>query len=146
MDERDVRVVILDGELPAMNELIGKNRLSPYAGATLKKRATEEVKCAALLQGVGPVKKKVGVHCRWFCKNMRKDPDNTASAVKFILDGLVAAGVLENDGWKQIGDISHAFFVDKEAPRVEVGLYPFKEPEGFFVKKIRDFFRKFGGE
>ena len=41
---------------------------------------------------------------------------------KFIIDGLVKAGVLKNDGWAQIGDLNHSFEVDKENPRIEVIL------------------------
>lgn len=31
-----------------------------------------------------------------------RDPDNIAAAKKFILDGLVKAGIIQNDGWKQV--------------------------------------------
>ena len=39
-----------------------------------------------------------------------------------ILDGLVVAGVIKNDGWGQIGEICHRFTVDKQDPRVEVKI------------------------
>jgi len=51
----------------------------------------------------------VDVECIWYCKNAKKDPDNRAFAIKFILDTLVLKGVLENDGMKQIKSISHQF-------------------------------------
>lgn len=35
--------------------------------------------------------------------NMKRDPSNiAAAAAKFIEDGLIKAGVIENDGWKQV--------------------------------------------
>ena len=37
-------------------------------------------------------------------------------------DGLVAAGVIQNDGWTNIGEIRHKFDVDKQDPRVEVRI------------------------
>lgn len=120
---RQVAYFVIPGELPAMNEMIGQNRLNVYAGAALKKRATKWVEGAVKSAGVQEIAEKVDLRCTWYCKNRRKDPDNTASAVKFILDGLVSAGVLENDGWKNVGRISHEFAIDKVAPRVEVGLY-----------------------
>ena len=65
----------------------------------------------------------------WYMKNRRKDPDNISFAVKFILDGLVNAGALPNDGWNEIVEITHHFVVDAKQPRVEVSLYS-KEIEG----------------
>ena len=50
----------------------------------------------------------------WFCRNRRKDPDNISSAGrKIILDGLVSAGILQNDGWK----FSDSFEVGRDQPR-----------------------------
>jgi len=31
-------------------------------------------------------------------------------------------GVIENDGWRHIGDIVHRFKVDKKRPRIEVKI------------------------
>lgn len=59
---------------------------------------------------------------RWYCKNQKKDPDNISFAKKFILDGMVKAGVLENDGWKQVAGFQDEFYLDKQHPRVEVEL------------------------
>ena len=39
-----------------------------------------------------------------------------------ILDGLVKAGVLKNDGWLEIAGIEHKFSIDKTNPRAEVTL------------------------
>lgn len=58
----------------------------------------------------------------WYCKNKRKDKDNIMGGQKFIFDGLVTAGILENDGWKQIGNVSHFFEVDKNNPRIHVQI------------------------
>ncbi len=41
---------------------------------------------------------------------------------KFVIDGLVAAGVLQGDGWKYIKALRHDFRTDKASPRVEVTL------------------------
>lgn len=61
-------------------------------------------------------------HFTWYCPNKRKDPDNISFAKKFILDGLQVAGVIENDGWKQIAGFSDAFYLDKQNPRVELTI------------------------
>ena len=56
----------------------------------------------------------------WYLKNRRKDKDNVSFAKKYILDGMVDAGLIENDGWKQIGDWKERFELDKEFERVEI--------------------------
>jgi Holliday junction resolvase RusA-like endonuclease len=44
------------------------------------------------------------------------------AAQKFILDGLVRAGIIKDDSQKYINSITHRFEVDKRNPRVEVTL------------------------
>lgn len=56
----------------------------------------------------------------WYCKNRREDPDNIHFKKKFILDGAVNAGLLENDGWRQIAGFEDVFKVDKGNVRVEI--------------------------
>ncbi len=61
---------------------------------------------------------------RWYEPSRRRDLDNiSAFGRKVIQDGLVQAGVLENDGWKQICGFVDEFFVDTEHPRIEVYIY-----------------------
>lgn len=58
----------------------------------------------------------------WYEKDRRRDSDNINSGVKFILDGLVAEGILEADGRKQVRDIGHKVRTDRENPRIEVEI------------------------
>lgn len=65
------------------------------------------------------------IHIRitWFEENLKRDIDNVASSIKFILDGLVNAGVLQGDNRKWVRQITHSFpEPDKTQPRVEVEL------------------------
>lgn len=49
--------------------------------------------------------------------------DNISSfGRKVIQDALVKAGVLRNDGWKEIRGFSDRFAVDAENPRIEVEI------------------------
>lgn len=64
----------------------------------------------------------IDVEMTWYCKNKRRDKDNIMAGQKFIFDGLVEANVIKNDGWAQIGDVSHLFKIDKDNPRVEIQL------------------------
>lgn len=58
----------------------------------------------------------------WFCPNKRKDKDNIMAGQKFIFDALQEIGFIQNDGWKQIRNVSHQFEVDKSNPRIEVEI------------------------
>ena len=56
----------------------------------------------------------------WYVKDRRKDKDNISFAKKYIFDGMINAGLIDNDGWKQIGNWKEKFEVDKEFERVEI--------------------------
>lgn len=58
----------------------------------------------------------------WYCKDRRKDKDNVIAGQKFVFDGLQKAGIIEDDGWKQVGNISHEFKIDKKNPRVIIEI------------------------
>lgn len=116
--------IVIPGELPDLNTIIaeskkGRGKWQPYN--EIKQEHTNIVAWIAKSE-IKKQLKKIDLTITWICKNRRKDKDNIMAGTKFILDGLVAAGVIENDGWKQIGDISHKFKVDKHNPRVEVEI------------------------
>ena len=116
--------IVIPGELPDLNTIIaeskrGRGKWQPYND--MKQEYTNIVAWIAKSE-IKKQLKKIDLEITWICKNRRKDKDNIMAGTKFILDGLVAAEVIENDGWKQIGDIKHRFRVDKDNPRVEVVL------------------------
>lgn len=112
----------IPGRLPGMNEYTKANRANARNGARLKRDAQELVGWAIKAHHVRPVSKQVNVIVTWIEPNMRRDKDNIRSAIKFILDALVEQGILRNDGWKEIGDLSDCFMVNKKNPRVLVEL------------------------
>lgn len=113
--------LVIPGVLPSLNEYIRAERGNRYHAASLKKQ-TEDMIAACIaqqLRGVrfdGPVK----ITYTWYEENRKRDKDNIAFAKKFIQDALVATGVLENDGWREIHSFADEFHVDKRNPRVEV--------------------------
>lgn len=111
--------IVIPGELPDLNTIIDKSKGHWAQYSKMKKRYTEMV--AWLAKGKGKFK-KIDIYITWYCKNRRKDKDNIMAGTKFILDGLVMAGVIENDGWRHVGSISHDFKVDRDNPRIEVKL------------------------
>lgn len=88
------------------------------AWARMKKAWTDSV---ALLAKAGKLKPvpRAWLRFRWHEKARNRDPDNVAAARKFILDGLVVAGVLRDDGWDEIVGFEDSWLVS-DKPGVEV--------------------------
>ena len=118
------KLIVIKGELPTLNDYTKANRVNKYVGAQAKKLATMVCEMAtkeAMSKGL-TVETPFSITCHWYTKNNRKDHDNVAFGIKFIQDGMMAAGLMENDGPKQVGNIHHLFQVDKDNPRVEVEI------------------------
>ncbi|KRM93544.1 hypothetical protein FC56_GL000257 [Lentilactobacillus senioris DSM 24302 = JCM 17472] len=118
--------IIIPGELPTLNEYSDAERGNKYHGSNLKRANTALCSMcvkAAMNKGL-TVDGKIDIHCHWYMKNRKKDKDNIRFAIKFIQDGMMKAGLIKNDGWKQIGDYFDEFSVDKENPRIEVEITP----------------------
>lgn len=119
-----MKKIVIPGDLPDLNTIIeeskrGRGKWQPYN--EIKQANTNKVAWIAKA-AIKDKLEKIDLEITWICKNKRKDKDNIMAGTKFILDGLVVAGVIKNDGWKEIGDISHKFKVDKNNPRVEVEI------------------------
>lgn len=111
--------ITIPGELPDLNQIIDKSKRHWAEYSKMKQQYTESVAWRAKkLQKM----KRIFVTFRWFCPNRRKDQDNIAVGQKFILDGLVKAGVIPDDSWKHIEGFTHHFEVDKHNPRVEIEI------------------------
>ena len=109
----------ISGPMPGMNEIIGAAKGAGGRGtmySLMKRQWTDHVwafaKGANLPLREGPV----SLHFEWHEPTRKRDPDNVACAKKFILDGLVKAGVLPGDGWAHIGGWTDAWLVDKKNP------------------------------
>lgn len=107
----------IPGSLPTMNEIISASKSHHLKYSTMKKKYTELVMICAMKL---PKIEQADFEITWCCKDKRKDKDNIVAGQKFIFDGLVSAGIIENDGWAQIGNVKHVFLVDKKNPRIEV--------------------------
>lgn len=111
--------IVIPGEMPGLNKIIKAAKAHYHAYNKIKKENTEAVTWVA---NNLPKYSRVNLKITWYCKNRRRDPDNIAAAVKFIFDGLVEAGVISNDGWKENAGWSNKFKVDKDNPRVEIEI------------------------
>jgi len=111
--------LIIPGTLPTMNEIVelSKQHWSKYSGMKKQYTALVEISANSL-----PNLPQADYVITWYCKDKRQDKDNIMAGQKFIFDGLMAAGKIKNDGWKQVRDVLHRFEVDKKNPRVEVEI------------------------
>lgn len=114
-------ILTIPGRLPDLNDMIDAARRNKITSANMKKDNTEVVAWIAKSKRI-PHFDRVDITITWIEPNQKRDKDNIMAAQKFILDGLVMARVLDNDGWKQIGDILHRFKVDRMNPRIEIDI------------------------
>lgn len=115
-------LLTIPGKLPGLNDYIAAERASRYKGAGMKADSGLIVAAAIrrCLSGVR-VEKPAYMEYSWHEPNKRRDKDNISSfGRKVIQDALVNAGVLRDDGWKEVVGFSDRFAVDKKNPRIEV--------------------------
>lgn len=114
-------LIIINGHLPSLNDHIAAERSDKFVGAKLKKEATSICAWNAKTQ----CKEKfdlVYLDFHWIEKDRRRDKDNICFAKKYILDGLVNAGIIPGDGWKNVETFADRFSVDKDNPRIEISI------------------------
>lgn len=118
--------LLIEGELTALNEFIDAERRNRYIAAKIKKDETGY--CQDVAKKSGLKLQETDFPCAliitWYVKNKRKDADNIAFAKKFILDGLVEAGVLPNDNRKYVQGFIDVVKEDKERQRIEITFVP----------------------
>ena len=114
--------ITIPGELPHLNAALAgaKKHWSSYA--QIKRQQTNKVAWIARTQ-LDPVTAPVDLVFHWTTKHRRVDPDNISHGSKYVIDGLVNAGILPNDGRRTIRSLTHHFpDPDPKAPRVTIRL------------------------
>lgn len=95
-----------------LNEYINAERTNRYAAAKIKQKETQ-IAAFHLLKHkntLSNLKKPLKLNFTWFVANKKKDLDNMSFSKKFILDGMVECGILENDGQKHVNSFSDIIF------------------------------------
>ncbi|MFB2938682.1 hypothetical protein ACE1B6_25810 [Aerosakkonemataceae cyanobacterium BLCC-F154] len=85
---------------PTLNEIIGTARTNVYASAKEKRAWTNRI--AVECFGRRQFPDRVWIEFIWKIKNFRRDPDNISAAAKFVMDGLVEGGIIQDDSLKFI--------------------------------------------
>lgn len=112
--------IIIPGRLVGLNEYTRACRSHWSRGSRLKRQQTELVAWYARAAGAHGHEGPVEVTCEWHERDARRDLDNVAFAAKFVLDGLVMAGVIAGDDQAHVTGIEHRFLVSPDYPRVVV--------------------------
>lgn len=104
----------IPGRLPGENEIIkaaksGRGKYNAYG--RLKEKWEKYVSDIIKECELEPVK-SIFVKIEWVESDRRRDPDNIAAGKKFVFDGMVRAGLIQNDGWKQIEGWTEIFLVN----------------------------------
>lgn len=115
---------IFPSKFPDMNRVIAEVKVHWRKYHKTKKTYTQYACLVAkgMWKSRSAFKNPVNVHILWKVKGNRKDPDNVSHGIKYILDGLVLAGVLHDDSRKQVNSIKHDFEYGCKVDSVEVVL------------------------
>jgi len=121
------------GPLPGLNELIAAAKGAGGRGAIyakLKAKWTNDIALQIRAARVRPVDRAY-LRFIWHEKSQKRDPDNIAAGGrKLILDSLVVAKVLADDGWGNVAGWNDAWTVSA-TPGVEVSIFASPEVAPF---------------
>lgn len=93
--------------MPSLNDYISAERANRYKAAAMQQRAPR-------------FERRVTVRTTFYEPDMRRDADNVGFARKFVLDGLVAAGVIKDDSRKYVEQCPDRVLTDRARHRVVV--------------------------
>ena len=116
-------ILEIPGRFPSLNDYISAERKNRHIAAKIKRDETQRVADLAANSDIPTFNMPVKIEFCWVEKNSRRDCDNVAFAKKFILDGLVKAGVLKGDSRKYVIGFTDTFpEPDKDNPHVYVNI------------------------
>lgn len=109
----------INGRFCSLNEFY---RMHYMKQGKVKREYDNHVLMSARQAKIKPCKTPVVIDCLWVEPNKRRDYDGIHFGVKFILDGLVKAGVLKDDSPRYVKRITHEVAYDSDNPRIEVWI------------------------
>ena len=69
------------------------------------------------------IKKPIIIDYRIYAKDRKHDRMNLLAAIdKSFEDALQKTGILKNDGWEDVLNTTHEFYVDRKNPRIEITI------------------------
>ena len=111
------------GDLPSLNQVIAASKKHWSHYSKEKKRWTDRVWAESKAAGLRPMTPPRRLHFIWHMPSLKRDPDNLRGiTAKYVIDGLVKANVIPDDGPKQISGFRDDFVLDRKSPRIEITL------------------------
>jgi Holliday junction resolvase RusA-like endonuclease len=107
------RTFLIRENLAKLNEHDNANRRNRFAGAKLKETMTGLVQASIMNLNEKPIDYPVLVGFIWYYSG-RHDFDNVRFSCKYILDGMVKAGMLPNDNQAWVKGFLYDKFVKVE--------------------------------
>jgi len=116
--------------IPTANQYMNYERTHRQRAATVKRNTETALVTECRQQKAQPVADyPVHLNYLWFRRDKRTDKSNIIFGQKFVEDALQTAGVLRNDGWKEINSIVHEFAIDQRSPRLVLTITQAQENE-----------------
>ncbi len=113
----------LEERLPTLNKYINIERGNRYKAANAKKKYTDMIsKHCKQYRGVIDPSGLYDVSTLFIMPDNREDSDNVFFTIKYILDGIIDAGILEGDGRRNIRNIHHNIKTVKGEYKIEITL------------------------
>ena len=112
------QTLTIPGQLPSFTQISKSSRYDKTS-----KETTVAISYLAQ-QMLKPLCHPADFSFHWICKSRRQAKDNIVGSRKYILNGLVQAKILPNDGWEWVLDFHDTFSVDRTNPRVIVTITP----------------------
>lgn len=115
------------GQLSGLNELLAGRIYIPKNKRYVNRvKQNNDRQCIFYireqLKGV-KIEKPIAIHYDIYAQDKRHDRMNLASATdKSFQDALQLCGIIKNDGWDDVIDITFNFYIDRENPRTEVTI------------------------
>ena len=110
--------ITINGTPPSINKYIGRTNIWQYQKD--KKQIHELVRLSTLKDKPKIPIAKCIMEVSFYFKDKRKR--DLSNHIKFIEDGLVKAGIIEDDNYFVVQELKLKGFVDKDNPRVEIDI------------------------
>ena len=112
----------INGSLPGLNEYTKacRGRNGHVIASRMKHEAEDRIIEAAKVWDARPIHGPFRIDIHWVEATRRRDPDNVFMAVKFVLDALTKAGLIDGDDQAHVKGIRHSLGHDAKYPRIEV--------------------------
>jgi hypothetical protein len=112
---------VVSCRLPGLNDMLDWAKRHSNIYSKHKKQWTMFCgACARRGIGLKRIEFPVRVRVTWREPNRRRDPDNIHAGIKMIMDGLVQAGILKDDGWDEVAVIEHVMGAKGNGAEVEL--------------------------